>query len=286
MDHHHHHHHQFQQQHIKNDEKQQQQSPQHEYPFDNDSDSSMISLKRGYAFFAEWILLILTCSFALFFFPLTPSFTLHSITSSSSSSAIINNNHHHDFVTANLTMGIQVEDSNPVGSAIHYDSLTLSLFHHQHMLSSFNLLQQQEDSSSINNAMFHNVSFKIDEWENNNNGQSSSTPFSSSSSNCGFVYLDIWFNARVRYFQPLLPSIRDKLEGNCGEMKLQICGKKNTNTNDDGVIVQPVLGSCDVNSELVYRVRFLLSVFLILLLVTAVAVPFLIQQFFCSNSDT
>ncbi|MED6120179.1 hypothetical protein PIB30_018578 [Stylosanthes scabra] len=276
-------HHQFHQHLIKNDE-------QHQYPFDNDS--SMMSLKRGYAFFAEWILLILTCSFALFFFPLTPSFTLHSITSSSSSSSAIINNHHDLMTTANLTMGIQIEDSNPVGSAIRYDSLTLSLFHHQHMLSSFNLLQQQpssSSSSSIINAMFHNVSFKIDEWENNNNGQSS-TPFSFSSSNCGFVYLDIWFNARVRYFQPLLPSIRDKLEGNCGELKLQICsysrgGNKNTN-DDDGVRVQPVLGSCDVNSELVYRVRILLSVFLILLLVAAVAVPFLIQQFFCSNSDT
>ncbi|QHN99956.1 hypothetical protein HN51_035017 [Arachis hypogaea] len=256
------HHHQHEFQHLKNNEKEAAQSP-----FDGDG-YSMITLKRAYAFFAEWILLILTCSIALFFFPLTPSFTLHSITSSSSI-----NNHPH-FITTNLTLGIQIDDSNPVGSAIYYDSLTLSLFHHRQELSTF-MLQQQGSSIEAN---FHNVSLKIDEWENSNGESPPSS--SSSSTNCGFVYLDMWFNARVRYFQPLLPSIGDKLEGNCGELKLQIC------SSSDGVRVQPILASCDVKSDLVYKIRVLLSVLLILLLLTAVAVPFLVEQFFCPNSDS
>ena len=146
------------------------------------------------------------------------------------------------------------------------------------MLSTFSLhgsFQQNEPTNTTIEAKFPNVSVKVDEW----GGVGHGVVEAHDGTSCGFVYLGLWFSASARYTQPMWPSLWDKLQGHCGEVKVQLCSSGATN-----VVVQSFLASCDVYSDVVYKVRLVLFVLLILLLVTAVAVPLLVEQFFCSYS--
>lgn len=241
------------------------------YSFPINLDDS--SLNQAYAtttaFFAilgEWMILILTCSIALFFIPLTPSFTLHSTTSS------VLNVDGNNFTT-NLAVEFLAEDSNTIGSTIHYDSLHVSLFHRHEKLSTFSLpryFYPEPAKGSTQEAKFFNVSTIIDEWNvmNDDHGHGNS---------CGFVYLDLQFSANARYVQPIWPITKDKLQGHCGELKVEMCSLGANN-----VVVNSFLATCDVDSELVSKVRIVLFGILIFLLVIAVAVPLLVEHFFCS----
>ncbi|CAJ2654748.1 unnamed protein product [Trifolium pratense] len=240
------------------------------YTIDLDDSSLNQAYATATALFAilgEWMILFLTCSIALFFIPLTPSFTLHS-----TASTVLNVTNGKTF-TANLGIEFLAEDSNTIGSTIYYDSLHLSLFHRQEKLSTFSLpepLFYNEPAKDLTQeAKFRNVSMMIDEWRNiHGHGES-----------CGFVYLDLRFSANARFAQPMWPVMKDKLEGNCGEVKVEMC-PSSTST----VVVNSFLASCDVYSDLVTTVRIALFGMLIFLLVIAVAVPLLVEHFFCSTT--
>jgi len=88
--------------------------------------------------------------------------------------------------------------------------------------------------------------------------------------------LDLRFSANARYIQPMWPVMKDKLEGHCGEMKVEMCDSGSSD------VVNPLLASCDVYSDLVTTVRIALFGILIFLLVIAVAVPLIVEHFFCS----
>ncbi|RHN60427.1 hypothetical protein MtrunA17_Chr4g0025721 [Medicago truncatula] len=92
---------------------------------------------------------------------------------------------------------------------------------------------------------------------------------------CGLVYLDLRFSANARYIQPMWPVMKDKVEGHCGEMKVEMCD------SGSSVVVNPLLASCDVYSDLVTNVRIALFGMLIFLLVIVVAVPLIVEHFFC-----
>ncbi|KEH29801.1 transmembrane protein, putative [Medicago truncatula] len=213
-------------------------------------------------FFGEWMILILACSIALFFIPLTPSFTLHSTTST-----VLNVTDGKTF-TANLGVEFLAEHSNTIGSTIHYDYLHLSLFHHQENLSTFSISKpfyNKHVVASIQEAKFRNVSMMIDGWKVHGIGEA-----------CGLLYLDLRFRASARYIQPMWPVMKDKLVDNCGEMKVEMCD------SGSSVVVNPFLASCDVYNDLVTNVRIALFGMLIFLLVIAVAVPLIVEHFFCS----
>lgn len=228
------------------------------------------SLNQAYqtatAFFAilgEWMILILACSIALFFIPLTPSFTLHSTTST-----VLNVTNEKTF-TANLGIKFLAEDSNTIGSIIRYDTLDLSLFHRQEKLSVFSLprsFYNEPALGSTQEAKFNNVSMMIDEWNVANDDRSHGE-------SCGFVYLDLFFSANARYKQPMWPVVKDKLEGHCGELKVEMCA------SGSSTVVNSIHASCDVYSDLVTKVRIALFGMLIFLLVTAVAVPLVVEYF-------
>lgn len=215
-----------------------------------------------FAILGEWMILILTCSIALFFIPLTPSFTLHSTTST-----VLNVTNGKTF-TANLGVEFLAEYSNTIGSTIHYDSLHFFLFHRQENLSTFSiskLFYNKPVDASTQEAKFRNVSMTIDGWKFHGIGEA-----------CGLVFLDLRFSANARYIQPMWPVLKDKLEGHCGEMKVEMCD------SGSSVVVNPLLASCDVYSDLVTTVRIALFGMLIFLLVIAVAVPLIVKHFFCS----
>jgi hypothetical protein len=237
------------------------------YTIDLDDSSLNQAYATATALFAilgEWMILFLTCSIALFFIPLTPSFTLHSTTST-----VLNVTNGKTF-TANLGVEFLAEHSNTIGSTIHYDSLHLSLFHRQEKLSTFSLpvpFYNQPAKDLTQEAKFRNMSMMIDEWSSiHGHGEP-----------CGFVYLDLRFSANARFTQPMWPVMKDKLEGHCGEVKVEMC-PSGTNT----VVVNSFLASCDVYSDLVTTVWIALFGMLIFLLVIAVAVPLLVEHFFCS----
>ncbi|OIW05887.1 hypothetical protein TanjilG_23673 [Lupinus angustifolius] len=228
-----------------------------------------------FVFLGEWLILVVTCSIALFFFPFTPSFTLHSTTSS-----VLNYTAENNFKT-NLGIGILIDDSNSLGTKIYYDSLHISIFQDQKNLSTFSLpndsLQQQELAKNAIEAEYYNVSVKVDEWCNDIDG------VQVHGTSCGFVYLDLWFSANARYMmQPMWPSfaIRDKLQGHCGNVKVKLC----SSSSDTNTVFHSFLVSCDVHSVVVHKVKLVLFTVLIFLLVIAVALNLLIEQFFCSST--
>ncbi|CAL0333954.1 unnamed protein product [Lupinus luteus] len=231
-----------------------------------------------FVFLGEWFILVVTCSIALFFFPFTPSFTLHSTTSS-----VLNATSENHFKT-NLGVGILIDDSNSLGSNIYYDSLHISIFQGQKNLSTFSLpndsFQQQQEQEPTKNAIeaeYYNVSMKVDEWCNDIDG------VQVHGTSCGFVYLDLWFSANARYMmQSMLPSfaIRDKLHGHCGKMKVKLC----SSLSDTNTVFHSFLAACDVHSVVVHKVKLVLFMVLLLLLVTTVALTLIIEQFFCSST--
>ncbi|KAK7257591.1 hypothetical protein RIF29_31663 [Crotalaria pallida] len=229
-----------------------------------------------FSFLGEWLILFVTFSIALFFFPLTPAFTLHS--SSASVLNVTGDNH----FTTNLGVGILADDSNSLGCSIFYDSLHVSIFQGQQNLStfslpsgSFSIQQEQEPTKNAIETKYHNVTVKVDEWSNDDGG--AVQVHGTSSSSCGLVYLDLWFSANARYMQPMLPTIIDKVHGHCGQVKVELC------SSTTGTVFNSFLSSCDVYSDVVNKFKLVLFMFLILLLVTAVALPFLLNQFFCSS---
>ncbi|KAK7257604.1 hypothetical protein RIF29_31687 [Crotalaria pallida] len=230
-----------------------------------------------FAFLGEWFTLFVTFFIALFFFPLTPSFTLHS--TSASVLNVTGDNH----FTTNLGIGILADDSNSLGSSIIYDSLHVSIFQGHENLSTFSLpsgsnslhQQEQEPTKNAIETKYHNVTVKVDEWSNDNGD--AVQVHGTSSSSCGLVYLDLWFSANARYVQPMLSAIKDKVQGHCGQVKLELC------SSTTGTVFNSFLSSCDVYSDVINKFRLVLFMFLILLLVTAVALPFLLDQFFCSS---
>ncbi|KAJ1440745.1 hypothetical protein SESBI_01817 [Sesbania bispinosa] len=241
------------------------EAPVHAYPLDDSTlNRANVAATALFAFLGEWMILLVTCSIAFFFIPLTPAFTLQS------TSASVLNVTTQNLFTTNLGVEFLVDDSNPLGSSIYYDSLYVTLFHRQESLSTFSLpssFHQHQPTKTAIQAKFPNVSLMVDEW-NMDYGAS-----------CGFVYLDLRFGANVRYTQPMWPVMRDALQGHCGEVKVELCSSATNNT-----VVHSFLASCDVYSDLVHKVRLVMLVLLILLLVTAVGIPLLVEQFFCSSN--
>ncbi|KAF1884995.1 hypothetical protein Lal_00028884 [Lupinus albus] len=234
-----------------------------------------------FVFLGEWLILVVTFSIALFFFPFIPAFTLHSTTSS-----VLNATSENHFNT-NLGVGILIDDSNSLGSNIYYDSLHISIFQGQKNLSTFSLpinsFQQQEQEPTKNaiEAKYQNVSVKVDEWCNDIDG------VQVHGKSCGFVYLDLWFSANAIYMmQPMWPSfaIRDKLQGHCGKLKVELCSSSTSSLLDTNTVFHSFLESCDVHSVVVHKVKLVLFMLLILILVTAVALTLIIEQYFCSST--
>ncbi|CAJ1979107.1 unnamed protein product [Sphenostylis stenocarpa] len=232
-------------------EDQKNESPLY-YPLDDfTSKSTYAAATTFFAFLGEWMILFITFSIALFFIPLTPSFTLHS-----ASTSVLKATPQSDF-TANLGVSFFVDNTNSLGGTINYASFNASLFHRRQRLSSFSL--QQDTLPTTLQAKFHNVSLAIDEWGG-----------SVGASSCGFAYLDLWFSVDVE---------RDKLQGHCGQVKFELCSSYGA-TN----VAPSFLASCDVYSALVHKIRLGVLLFLILLLVSAAPVPLLVEQFLCFES--
>ncbi|KAK7312678.1 hypothetical protein VNO77_36737 [Canavalia gladiata] len=230
-----------------------------EYPLEDST------LNRVYAattaFLGEWLILLLTCSIALFFIPLTPTFTLHSTSVSLLNITPLT----HNRFTANLTVGFLIQDSNPIATTINYHSFHVSLFHRQQTLSTFSLHDSFQQETTIQ-ANFPNVSLAVDQWGLDHGA---TQPHGTS---CGLAHVDLWFTVNATYTQ--WPTVRDTLQGRCGEVKFELCSSG----------VTSFLQSCHVYSGLVHNVRLVLLALLILLLVTAAAVPLIVQKFFCSQS--
>lgn len=224
----------------------------HYRPEDFTSKSSYTAATTFFAFLGEWMILFITFSIALFFIPLTSSFTLQSTSISLLKTTTPQNN-----FTANLALSFFVDNTNSLGGSINYASFNASLFHRQNRLSSFSLQQDTPPSTLL--AKFHNVSLTVDEWGG-----------AVEASSCGFAYLDLWFSVDTE---------RDKLQGHCGEVKFEVC------SSYDATNVSPsFLASCDVYSALVHKIRLGVLLLLILLLVSAAPVPLLVEQFFCFES--
>lgn len=223
----------------------------HYYPLEDfTSKSSNTAATTFFAFLGEWMIFFITFSIALFFIPLTSSFTLQSTSSSVLKTTPPQNN-----FTANLAVSFFVDSTNSLGGTINHASFNASLFHRHQRLSSFSF--QQHTPPSPLQANFHNVSLAVDEWGG-----------AVGASSCGFAYLDLWFSVDAE---------RDKLHGHCGEVKFELCSSYDN-------VSPSFLASCDVYSDLVHKIRLGVLLLLILLLVSAAPVPLLVEQFFCFES--
>ncbi|KAK7342043.1 hypothetical protein VNO80_24985 [Phaseolus coccineus] len=219
-----------------------------------DDFTSKTAATTFFAFLGEWMILFITFSIALFFIPLTSSFTLQS-----TSTSLVKTTTPHNNFTANLGVSFFVDNTNSLGGTINYASFKASLFHRQQRLSSFSFQQDTPPPPPPLQAKFHNVSLTVDEWGG-----------AVGASSCGFAYLDLWFSVDAE---------RDKLQGHCGEVKFELC------SSYDAINVSPsFLVSCDVYSALVHKIRLGVFLLLILLLVSAAPVPLLVEQFFCFES--